>query len=102
MTFLQAVRPHLCLSLSRNGSSSVSRIFGVCCEIFWLMLKHMRVMMKVGGSWSQCLYFLYLSNFRAERARGFHEGNLSGHSREAKRTGLSEAVFHGGTRETSG
>lgn len=47
MTLLQAVRPHLCLSLSRNGSSSVPRIFVVCCEIFWLMLKHMRVMMKV-------------------------------------------------------
>lgn len=47
MTFLQAVRPHVCLSLSRNGSSSVPRIFYVCCEIFWLMLKHMRVMMKV-------------------------------------------------------
>lgn len=46
MTLLQAVRPHLCLSLSRNGSSSVSRVFEVCCEIFWLMLKHMRVMMK--------------------------------------------------------
>lgn len=47
MTLLQAVRPHLCLSLSRNGSSSVPRVFEVCCEIFWLMLKHMRVMMKV-------------------------------------------------------
>lgn len=47
MTLLQAVRPHLCLSLSRNGSSSVPRVFYVCCEIFWLMLKHMRVMMKV-------------------------------------------------------
>lgn len=47
MTLLQAVRPHLCLSLSRNGSSSVPRVFQVCCEIFWLMLKHMRVMMKV-------------------------------------------------------
>ncbi|KAL4803181.1 hypothetical protein BDV18DRAFT_163238 [Aspergillus unguis] len=46
MTFLQAVRPHLCLSLSRNGASSVPRVFEVCCEIFWLMLKHMRVMMK--------------------------------------------------------
>ncbi|EAW11982.1 Arf family guanine nucleotide exchange factor SEC7 [Aspergillus clavatus NRRL 1] len=46
MTFLQAVRPHLCLSLSRNGSSSVPRVFEVCCELFWLMLKHMRVMMK--------------------------------------------------------
>jgi brefeldin A-inhibited guanine nucleotide-exchange protein len=46
MTLLQAVRPHLCLSLSRNGSSSVPHVFKVCCEIFWLMLKDMRVMMK--------------------------------------------------------
>ena len=46
MTLLQAVRPHLCLSLSRNGSSSVPHVFKVCCEIFWLMLTHMRVMMK--------------------------------------------------------
>lgn len=50
MTLLQAVRPHLCLSLSRNGSSSVQRVFEVCCEIFWLMLKNMRVMMKVSVS----------------------------------------------------
>ena len=46
MTLLQAIRPHLCLSLSRNGSSSVPHVFKVCCEIFWLMLKDMRVMMK--------------------------------------------------------
>lgn len=46
MTLLQAARPHLCLSLSRNGSSSVPHVFKVCCEIFWLMLIHMRVMMK--------------------------------------------------------
>ncbi|KAJ5080856.1 hypothetical protein N7456_013566 [Penicillium angulare] len=46
MTLLQAIRPHLCLSLSRNGSSSVPHVFKVCCEIFWLMLTHMRVMMK--------------------------------------------------------
>lgn len=45
-TLLHAVRPHLCLSLSRNGSSSVPHVFKVCCEIFWLMLKDMRVMMK--------------------------------------------------------
>ena len=45
-TFLQAVRPHLCLSLSRNGASSVQKVFEVCCEIFWITLKHMRVMMK--------------------------------------------------------
>jgi len=47
MTLLQAIKPHLCLSLSRNGSSSIPRVFEVCCEIFWLMLKHMRVMLKV-------------------------------------------------------
>jgi brefeldin A-inhibited guanine nucleotide-exchange protein len=46
MTLLLAVRPHLCLSLSRNGSSAVPHVFKVCCEIFWLMLKDMRVMMK--------------------------------------------------------
>lgn len=57
MTLLQAVRPHLCLSLSRNGSSSVPRVFEVCCEIFWLMLKHMRVMMKV----CLCAYLLSLT-----------------------------------------
>ncbi|KAL1961937.1 hypothetical protein VTN77DRAFT_766 [Rasamsonia byssochlamydoides] len=46
MTLLHAIRPHLCLSLSRNGSSSIPRVFEVCCEIFWLMFKHMRVMLK--------------------------------------------------------
>ncbi|EDN07442.1 conserved hypothetical protein [Histoplasma mississippiense (nom. inval.)] len=46
MTLLEAVKPHLCLSLSRNGASSVPRVFEVGCEIFWLMLKHMRVMLK--------------------------------------------------------
>ncbi|KAJ5756929.1 uncharacterized protein N7511_007111 [Penicillium nucicola] len=46
MTLLLAVRPHLCLSLSRNGASAVPHVFKVCCEIFWLMLTDMRVMMK--------------------------------------------------------
>ena len=54
-TFLQAVRPHLCLSLSRNGSSSIQKVFEVCCEIFWVMLKNMRVMMKV----SSLLFFFF-------------------------------------------
>ena len=44
--FMQVAKPHLCLSLSRNASSSVSRVYDVCCEIFWLSLKHMRVTMK--------------------------------------------------------
>ena len=44
--FMQVAKPHLCLSLSRNASSSVPRVFEVCCEIFWLSLKNMRVMLK--------------------------------------------------------
>lgn len=44
--FMQVSKPHLCLSLSRNASSSVPRVFEVCCEIFWLSLKHLRVTLK--------------------------------------------------------
>ena len=52
LPLLHAIRTHLCLSLSRNGSSSISRVFEVCCEIFWLMLKYMRVTMKVSYMFS--------------------------------------------------
>lgn len=45
--FLQAVKFYLCLSLTRNGASSVDKVFEVCCEIFWLMLKFMRAPFKV-------------------------------------------------------
>ncbi|OCK83523.1 hypothetical protein K432DRAFT_379456 [Lepidopterella palustris CBS 459.81] len=45
-TFVQAIKQYLCLSLSRNGASSVNRVFEVSCEIFWLMLKYLRVMLK--------------------------------------------------------
>lgn len=45
--FLQAVKYYLCLSITRNGASSVDRVFEVCCEIFWLMLKYMRAPFKV-------------------------------------------------------
>ena len=41
-SFLQAVKFYLCLSITRNGASSVDRVFEVCTEIFWLMLKFMR------------------------------------------------------------
>ncbi|RMZ84237.1 hypothetical protein DV738_g828, partial [Chaetothyriales sp. CBS 135597] len=44
--FVQVAKPHLCLSLSRNASSSVPRVFDVSCQIFWLSLKHMRVALK--------------------------------------------------------
>jgi brefeldin A-inhibited guanine nucleotide-exchange protein len=49
-SFTQAIKQYLCLSLSRNGASSVNRVFEVGCEIFWLMLKNMRDMLKVGES----------------------------------------------------
>jgi brefeldin A-inhibited guanine nucleotide-exchange protein len=45
-TFLQAVKFYLCLSITRNGASSVDKIFDVCCEIFWLMVKYMRSSFK--------------------------------------------------------
>lgn len=45
-SFLQAVKFYLCLSITRNGASSVDRVYEVCCEIFWLMLKYMRAPFK--------------------------------------------------------
>lgn len=46
-SFLQAIKYYLCLSITRNGASSVDKVFEVCCEIFWLMLKFMRAPFKV-------------------------------------------------------
>ena len=46
-SFGQAINQYLRLSLSRNGASAVRPVFECCCEIFWLMLKDMRVMLKV-------------------------------------------------------
>jgi brefeldin A-inhibited guanine nucleotide-exchange protein len=45
--FIHAVKQYLCLSLSRNAASAVGHVFEVCCEIFWLMLSNMRMMLKV-------------------------------------------------------
>ncbi|KAI1340380.1 guanine nucleotide exchange factor for ADP ribosylation factor [Xylariaceae sp. FL0016] len=45
-SFLQATKFYLCLSITRNGASSVDKIFEVCCEIFWLMMKFMRAPFK--------------------------------------------------------
>lgn len=45
--FGQAINQYLRLSLSRNGASSVRPVFESCCEIFWLILKDMRVLLKV-------------------------------------------------------
>lgn len=46
-SFLQAIKFYLCLSITRNGASSVDKVFEVCCEIFWLMSKFMRALFKV-------------------------------------------------------
>ncbi|KAI8626588.1 Sec7-domain-containing protein [Xylariaceae sp. FL1651] len=45
-TFLQAIKFYLCLTITRNGASSIDKVFEVCCEIFWLMLKFMRAPFK--------------------------------------------------------
>ncbi|KAI9849372.1 MAG: guanine nucleotide exchange protein for ADP-robosylation factor [Thelocarpon superellum] len=45
-SFVHAIKQYLCLSLSRNGASSVNRVFEVSCEIFWLMLQNMREPLK--------------------------------------------------------
>jgi len=44
--FTQAIKQYLCLSLSRNGASSVQRVFEVSAEIFSLMLRHLRAQLK--------------------------------------------------------
>ena len=46
-SFGQAINQYLRLAVSRNGASSIRQVFETSCEIFWLMLKDMRVMLKV-------------------------------------------------------
>lgn len=56
-SFGQAINQYLRLSVSRNGASSVRRVFEISAEIFWLMLKDMRVGLKVCPLrcvWSDC------------------------------------------------
>ena len=64
--FLQAIKFYLCLSITRNGASSVDRVFEVCCEIFWLMLKFMRAPFKVRA----IRLYTTSANNSAERDRG--------------------------------
>lgn len=45
-SFLQAVKYYLCLSITRNGASTADKVYEVCCEVFWLMLKYMRAPFK--------------------------------------------------------
>ncbi|KAH6661039.1 Sec7 domain-containing protein [Truncatella angustata] len=88
--FLQAIKYYLCLSITRNGASSVDRVFEVCCEIFWLMLKFMRAPFKKeievflnevylallarrGAPINQKLYFLGILNRLCGDPRGLVE-----------------------------
>ena len=45
--FAHAIKQYLCLSLGRNAASAVGHVFDVCCEIFWLIVSDMRVVLKV-------------------------------------------------------
>ena len=45
-SFGQAINQYLRISVSRNAASSVRQVFEVCAEIFWLMLRDMRIMLK--------------------------------------------------------
>jgi len=54
-SFLQAIKYYLCFSITRNGASSVDRVFEVCCDIFWLMLKYTRASFKVGCEFTRLL-----------------------------------------------
>ena len=46
-SFGQAINQYLRLSLSKNGASTVRQVFECCSELFWLMIRNMRVMLKV-------------------------------------------------------
>lgn len=92
-SFLQAIKFYLCLSISRNGASSVDRVFEVCCDIFWLMLKFMRAPFKVS-----CPPLVPLLNnlliCLAERNRGLPQRDLSRAAVQEKCVPNPEAAGH--------
>lgn len=90
-SFGQAINQYLRLSLGKNGASSVRQVFECCCEIFWLMVRSMRVMLKVG------YFMLSAANVAyeiTERDRGFSERNISRHPRAQECTELPETLRH--------
>ena len=70
-SFGQAINQYLRLALSRNGASSVRQVFESSCEIFWLMLKDMRVMLK--REIEVFLKEIYLSILERRNAPGFQK-----------------------------
>lgn len=95
-SFGQAINQYLRLSLSRNGASSSKQVFETCAEIFWLMVKHMRVMLKVCGSLGATRREL-LTDRLPERNRGVFERDLSCNLREEKCTELPKALRYENT-----
>ncbi|CAG9951697.1 unnamed protein product [Clonostachys rosea f. rosea IK726] len=93
-TFLQAIKFLSLLSITRNGASSVDRVFEVCCEIFWLMLKFMRpsfkkeievilneiylaLLSRKNGPLSQKIYFVTILNRMCADPRALVETYLN-------------------------
>ena len=70
-SFGQAINQYLRLALSRNGASSVRQVFETSCEIFWLMLKDMRVMLK--REMEVFLKEIYLSILERRNAPSFQK-----------------------------
>ena len=64
--FTQAVKQFLCQSLSRNGASTAHCVFETACEIFWLMLLNLRVLLKKEVEvFVKEIYFTMLDNRNA-------------------------------------
>lgn len=74
-TFLQAIKFYLCLSITRNGASTVDRIFDVCCEVFWLMMKFMRQSFKASPPSKSARHCIRTNNV-TERDRGHFKRDL--------------------------
>lgn len=70
-SFGLAINQYLRLSVSRNGASSVRQVFEICSEIFWLMLKDMRVMLK--REIELFMKEIYLAILERKNAPGFQK-----------------------------
>ena len=97
-SFGQAINQYLRLAVSRNGSSAVRQVFETSCEIFWLMLRDMRVMLKVGEALS---HNCHNTKHPIEGNRSLFERNLLLNSRAKERATISEALHYENPTETS-
>ena len=78
-SFGQAINQYLRLSLSKNGASAVRQVFECCCEIFWLMVKDMRIMLKVCSSCNVANMTLKVDH-SPERNRSLFQRDISRNS----------------------